>query len=94
MRQQIRPSNADREQQHALAPQRVGEAAILPLRVFRSSVFSITSVTSLLVGAGMFGGLVVLLVMVMTGNNPMRREAAPPDTRPELARLWGSKRGG
>ncbi len=39
---------------------RMGDEAILPLRVFSSGVFSVTSVTSLLVGAGMFGGLVIL----------------------------------
>ena len=50
----------------------VGEAAILPLRVFRSSVFSLTSVTSLLVGAGMFGGLVVLplYLQIVRGSSP------------------------
>ena len=37
----------------------MGEEAILPLRVFRSRVFTITSITQLLVGAAMFGGLVV-----------------------------------
>lgn len=39
---------------------RMGEAAILPLRVFRSSVFRVASAVSLIVGAGMFGGLVGL----------------------------------
>jgi EmrB/QacA subfamily drug resistance transporter len=50
----------------------VGEAAILPLRVFRSNVFSLTSVTSLLVGAGMFGGLVVLplYLQIVRGSSP------------------------
>ena len=50
----------------------VGEAAILPLRVFRSSVFSLTSITSLLVGAGMFGGLVVLplYLQIVRGSSP------------------------
>ncbi len=50
----------------------VGEAAILPLRVFRSSVFSLTSVTALLVGAGMFGGLVVLplYLQIVRGSSP------------------------
>ncbi|CAA9337150.1 MAG: Uncharacterized MFS-type transporter [uncultured Frankineae bacterium] len=50
----------------------VGEAAILPLRVFRSSVFSLTSATSLLVGAGMFGGLVVLplYLQIVRGSSP------------------------
>lgn len=51
---------------------RMGEAAILPLRVFSSSVFSITSVTALLVGAGMFGGLVVLplYLQIVRGSSP------------------------
>ena len=50
----------------------VGEAAILPLRVFRNGVFSITSVTALLVGAGMFGGLVVLplYLQIVRGSTP------------------------
>ena len=50
----------------------VGEAAILPLRVFRSGVFSLTSVTAMLVGAGMFGGLVVLplYLQIVRGSSP------------------------
>ena len=43
-----------------LCERHMGEAAILPLRVFQSSVFSLTSVTAVLVGVGMFGGLVTL----------------------------------
>ena len=51
---------------------RVGEAGILPLRVFRSSVFSMSSVTALLIGAGMFGGLVVLplYLQIVRGSSP------------------------
>ena len=51
---------------------RMGEAAILPLRVFQSSVFSLTSVTAVLVGAGMFGGLVVLplYLQIVRGASP------------------------
>ncbi len=51
---------------------RMGEAAILPLRVFQSGVFSKTSVTSLLVGAGMFGGLVILplYLQIVRGSSP------------------------
>ena len=50
----------------------VGEAAILPLRVFRSGVFSLTSITAMLVGAGMFGGLVVLplYLQIVRGSSP------------------------
>jgi MFS family permease len=52
--------------------QRMGEAAILPQRMFRSSVFSMTTVTSLLVGAAMFGGFVVLplYLQIVRGASP------------------------
>ena len=55
-----------------LREQKAGEAAILPLRVFRSGVFSLTSVTALLVGAGMFGGLVTLplYLQIVRGSSP------------------------
>ena len=51
---------------------RMGEEAILPLRIFSSSVFTLTSVVSLLVGAGMFGGLVVLplYLQIVRGESP------------------------
>ena len=51
---------------------RMGPEAILPLRMFSSSVFSITSGMSLLVGAGMFGGLVVvpLYLQIVLGSSP------------------------
>ncbi len=51
---------------------RMGDEAILPLRMFRSSVFSVTNVVSLLVGAGMFGGLVVvpLYLQIVKGSSP------------------------
>ena len=38
----------------------MGEDAILPLRIFRDSVFSVTSVVAFLVGMVMFGGLVLM----------------------------------
>jgi hypothetical protein len=49
-----------------------GDEAILPMRMFRSSVFSVTNVVSLLVGAGMFGGLVVvpLYLQIVKGLSP------------------------
>jgi EmrB/QacA subfamily drug resistance transporter len=51
---------------------RMGDEAILPLRMFRSGVFSVTNVVSLLVGAGMFGGLVVvpLYLQIVKGSSP------------------------
>lgn len=39
---------------------KMGEEAILPLRVFRNRIFTVSSATSFLVGAGMFGGLTSL----------------------------------
>jgi EmrB/QacA subfamily drug resistance transporter len=51
---------------------RMGEAAILPLRVFRNRVFSISTSVSLLIGAGMFGGFVVLplYLQIVRGASP------------------------
>ncbi len=51
---------------------RMGEEAILPLRIFSSSVFSLTSVVALLVGAAMFGGMVVLplYLQIVRGESP------------------------
>jgi EmrB/QacA subfamily drug resistance transporter len=53
---------------------RMGEEAILPLRVFRSSTFSLSTAVSLLVGAAMFGGLVVLplYLQIVRGASPTR----------------------
>jgi EmrB/QacA subfamily drug resistance transporter len=51
---------------------RMGPEAILPLRMFSSSVFSLSSVTALLVGAGMFGGIVILplYLQIVRGASP------------------------
>jgi EmrB/QacA subfamily drug resistance transporter len=51
---------------------RMGPEAILPLRMFSSSIFSLTSVTALLIGAGMFGGMVVLplYLQIVKGSTP------------------------
>lgn len=51
---------------------RMGEEAILPLRVFRDGVFSLSSAVSLLVGAAMFGGFVVLplYLQIVRGASP------------------------
>jgi EmrB/QacA subfamily drug resistance transporter len=55
-----------------LVERRMGTEAILPLKMFSSSVFSITTVTALLVGVGMFGGLVVLplYLQIVKGSSP------------------------
>jgi hypothetical protein len=51
---------------------RMGPEAILPLRMFSSSIFSLTTATALLVGAGMFGGMVVLplYLQIVKGSSP------------------------
>ncbi|MFP5220182.1 MAG: MDR family MFS transporter [Actinomycetes bacterium] len=51
---------------------RMREEAILPLRMFRDSVFAMTTATSLLVGAAMFGGFVVLplYLQIVRGASP------------------------
>lgn len=53
---------------------RMGEAAILPLRIFSSSVFNISSAVALLVGTAMFGSLVVLplYLQIVRGNSPTK----------------------
>ncbi len=53
---------------------RLGEDAILPLRIFSSSAFSVGSAVSFLVGAGMFGGLAALplYLQVVRGESPTR----------------------
>jgi EmrB/QacA subfamily drug resistance transporter len=51
---------------------RMGEEAILPLRVFRNRVFTVAGTTSFLVGAVMFGGLtsVPLYLQIVRGKSP------------------------
>ena len=51
---------------------RMGEEAILPLRVFRNGIFNVAGTTSFLVGAVMFGGLtsVPLYLQIVRGKSP------------------------
>jgi EmrB/QacA subfamily drug resistance transporter len=51
---------------------RMGEDAILPLRVFRNRIFTVSSITSFIVGAAMFGGLtsVPLYLQIVRGYSP------------------------
>ena len=53
---------------------RVGDDAILPLRFFHNSVFSVTSVMAFLVGAAMFGGLsaIPLYLQIVKGESPTK----------------------
>jgi EmrB/QacA subfamily drug resistance transporter len=52
--------------------QRLGDEAILPLRIFRNGVFTTTSLVAFLLGAGMFGGLVLmpLYLQIVKGASP------------------------
>jgi EmrB/QacA subfamily drug resistance transporter len=51
---------------------RMGEEAILPLRVFRNRIFTVASMTSFIVGAAMFGGLtsLPLYLQIVRGKSP------------------------
>ncbi len=53
---------------------KAGADAILPLRFFHNSVFSVTSVMGFLVGAGMFGGLsaIPLYLQIVKGESPTK----------------------
>ena len=53
---------------------RQGADAILPLRFFRNSVFSVTSAMAFLVGAAMFGGLssIPLYLQIVKGESPTK----------------------
>ncbi|AHI01984.1 MFS transporter [Kutzneria albida] len=46
--------------------------ALIPLRLFRSSVFSLTSLTGLVVGMAMFGGIAMIpqYLQIVKGNTP------------------------
>ena len=53
---------------------RVGDDALLPLRLFKRGVFSIGSVQSLIIGMGMFGGLaaIPLYLQIVKGASPTK----------------------
>jgi EmrB/QacA subfamily drug resistance transporter len=53
---------------------RMGTEALLPLVFFRNSVFTVTSIMSFLVGAGMFGGLssIPLYLQIVKGESPTK----------------------
>ncbi|MFT3969102.1 MAG: DHA2 family efflux MFS transporter permease subunit [Micropruina sp.] len=55
-----------------LVERAMGTNAIIPLRLFQKSAFSITTVLSILVGFGMFGAMLTipLYLQIVTGLNP------------------------
>ncbi|HET9258049.1 MAG TPA: MFS transporter, partial [Pseudonocardiaceae bacterium] len=57
-----------------LAERAIGDDALLPLRLFRGSVFSVTSASGLVIGMGMFGGLVLipLYLQIVKGASPTK----------------------
>ncbi len=57
-----------------LAEHRFGDDALLPLRLFRNSVFSVTSLAGVIIGMGMFGGIAVLplYLQIVKGASPTK----------------------
>ncbi|MBP2475218.1 EmrB/QacA subfamily drug resistance transporter [Crossiella equi] len=55
-----------------LAEKRMGDEALLPLRLFRSSVFSLGNLLNFIIGIGMFGGLLSLplYLQIVKGMTP------------------------
>ena len=50
-----------------LIERRMGESALIPLRIFKISTFSITTFMGVLIGAGMFGALLVIPLILQVG---------------------------
>jgi EmrB/QacA subfamily drug resistance transporter len=57
-----------------MAERRIGDEALLPLRLFRNSVFSVTSAGGLIIGTGMFGGLTLIpqYLQIVKGASPTK----------------------
>ncbi|MEJ2861077.1 MFS transporter [Actinomycetospora flava] len=55
-----------------LAERAYGEDALLPLRLFRNGVFSLTSIIAIITGVGMFGGIAIVpqYLQIVTGSDP------------------------
>ena len=55
-----------------MAERRIGDDALLPLRLFRNGVFSLSSAAGLIIGTGMFGGLILLpqYLQIVKGISP------------------------
>lgn len=56
------------------AERRIGDQALLPLRLFHNDVFSVVSASGLVVGMGMFGALVLipLYLQIVKGASPTK----------------------
>ncbi|MEV8567610.1 MFS transporter [Streptomyces sp. NPDC051322] len=57
-----------------LVERRTGDDALIPMRLFRNSIFSKTSLLSVLIGAGMFGGMLMIpqYLQIVKGASPTR----------------------
>jgi hypothetical protein len=57
-----------------LAERWIGDEVLLPLRLFRNSVFSVTSAGGLIIGTGMFGGLILIpqYLQIVKGASPTK----------------------
>ncbi|MGH3833093.1 MAG: MDR family MFS transporter [Pseudonocardiaceae bacterium] len=55
-----------------VAERRIGDDALIPLRLFRTGVFSVTSAAGLIIGMGMFGGFLLLpqYLQIVKGASP------------------------
>ncbi|GAA4912051.1 EmrB/QacA subfamily drug resistance transporter [Actinomycetospora succinea] len=55
-----------------LAERAYGDDALLPLRLFRNGVFSLTSIIAIITGIGMFGGIAIVpqYLQIVTGADP------------------------
>jgi EmrB/QacA subfamily drug resistance transporter len=55
-----------------LAERKAGDEAILPLKLFKSSTFTMVTIVGVIVGAGMFGGMMTmpLVLQIVNGANP------------------------
>lgn len=56
----------------SLAERAYGDDALLPLRLFRNGVFSLTSIIAIITGIGMFGGIAIIpqYLQIVTGADP------------------------
>ena len=57
-----------------LAERRIGDDALIPLRLFHGKTFAVGSILNVIVGAGMFGGLAVLplYLQIVKGASPTK----------------------
>jgi EmrB/QacA subfamily drug resistance transporter len=55
-----------------IAERAAGDEAILPLKLFKSSAFTMSTIVGVIVGVGMFGGMMTLplLLQIVNGANP------------------------